>query len=285
MKTMNKVALALLVAMVVMLCPTFAQQNYLIQTTLTAAQPAPAAPGSPPVPSTFASVASVTGLSGIQLNQTATINQQTSWQIYVDRELETIVAVNGLVLQVQRGQGGTLASAHASGAMVLAGRAFWFYVTDPGAQSSQGITFPSNTPCVLANVVASPWVNIRTGAQWICNPTSLTWTAGFNNPFLPTGTYFNSSASTATQPIAGPVIKLTGTTAATSFTFTGNGAIGINGAATANSNVGGEFCVIPTGAWPTTAGNNIGATTTGVAGVEECWLWNGTDGKWYEINP
>jgi len=169
--------------------------------------------------------------------------------------------------------------------MVLAGRNYWFNVADPGVSSTQGSGTPSNQPCVLANVVASPWVNIRTGYQWYCSPTSLTWTPGFNNPFLPFGTYFSSSASAATQPIAGPVIKLTGTTAATSFTFATNGAIGVNGAATANSNVGGEFCVIPTGAWPTTSGNNVGATTTGTAGVEECWVWNGTDAKWYPLAP
>jgi hypothetical protein len=97
------------------------------------------------------------------------------------------------------------------------------------------------------------------------------------------GASFSTVASVAgAQPIPGPVSKISGTNAITSFTFTGNGAIGLNGAATVNSSNGAEFCIIPTGVFTTTATNNIGAATTSIVGVEQCWVWNGPDGKWYQ---
>jgi hypothetical protein len=290
-KTFNKLALGFLATLAVLLFPALAeaQQNYLIQTTLTTALPAPAAQNiAAPVPYAAVTVGSATGISGILGNQTGTINQQNSWQIYIDRELMQVVSVNGLVLQVQRGIGGTVATSHAAGAMVLAGRPQWFNVSDPataqglgGAPSSQGLTMPTNAPCVLANVVASPWVNIRTGAQWICSTTSLTWVAGFGNPFLP---FSSSSATTASVAgatnIAFPMTKISGTNAITSWTFTGNGAIGVAGNATVNGATS-SFCVIPTGAYTTVVGNNIGVATTGKVGAVQCWYWDGPDGKWY----
>ena len=199
------------------------------------------------------------------------------------RELETVVGVSGTTLQVLRGQGGTRATSHASGAMVLAGRPNWFSVQDPGSPSLQGITAPTNEPCVLANVLASPVVNIRTGAQWYCNPVSLVWSPGFNNPYLPLGNYGGTTSSVAgATAIAFPVTKISGTNAITSWTFTGNGAIGIAGAATANDTIA-QFCVIPTGAFTTTATNNIGSAVTSVVGQEQCWQWSGTDGKWFVL--
>jgi hypothetical protein len=270
--------------LVVLLAPTQAQQNYLTQTYLATAQPLPAAPGTPPVPSTIASVNSATNIVAPSLNGTGTINTQTQWQLYIDRELETVTGVNGTIVQVIRGQGGTRAASHAAGAMVLAGHPNWFYVQDPGSLGVSGITAPSNEPCVLAAVVASPFVNIRTGAQWYCNPVSLVWTPGFNNPFLTTGQYGGTTASVAgATAIAFPVVKISGTNAITSFTFTGNGAIGLAGTATANVGSNGQFCIVPTGAFTTTATNNIGSAQTAVVGQEQCWQWSSTDGKWFVI--
>lgn len=281
--TLRKIALGLLAALVVLLTPTNAQQNYLTQTYLTAAQAAPANPGTPPVPQGYAQVNSATGITAPAFNGTATINTQNQWQLYIDHELETVVGVNGSTLQVLRGQGGTRAVSHASGAMVLAGHPNWFYVADPGSLSLQGIVSPTSEPCVLANVVASPWVNIRTGLQWVCNPVMLIWQPGFGNPFLPQGAAMATVASVGgATNISFPFIKISGTNAITSFTFTGNGAVGVAGIATANSTMS-SFCVNPTGAFTTVAGNNIGASITAVSGQLQCWYWDGTDGTWNPI--
>ena len=283
---LNRIALGLLAGLVMLIAsPAQAQQNYLVQTSLSAAVAAPAAQAiAAPVPYSFVTVASATGITGILLNQSSTINQQNQWEIYVDRELMAVVAVNGTTLQVQRGVGGTVAAAHASGSMVLAGRNYWFNVADPGVPSTQGSGTPSNQPCVLANVVASPWLNIRTGYQWYCNPNTLVWTPGFNNPFLQTGDYFSSSAAAAATAILGPVVKITGATGITSFTFSATlGAIGLAPAAltTANS-LNGQFCTIG-GTWATSIGNNIGTVVTSTAGEKICWQYSGTDHVWYAL--
>lgn len=286
MKTLTKL-FATLAVLFALAMPSFAQQNFLGQTTLSAAVPGqylgPGSTGNVPAP-TIITVTSATNIVGANPNLSITAGQpnfQTS--LFVDREQMLVIGVNGTALTVVRGVNGTVATPHATLAMVLFGQPRFFYVQDPGGLGSPGGSgYISNVPCVLANVVVSPWVNIRSGAQWYCNPTSLVWTPGFNNPLLPLGASFSTVASAAgAQAIPGPVSKISGTNAITSFTFTGNGNIGLNGAATANTQVGGQFCIIPTGAYTTTATNNIGAATTAVVGQMQCWTWNGPDGKWY----
>jgi hypothetical protein len=265
-----------------------AQQNFLTQTTLAAAVAGqylgPGSTGNVPAP-TLIQVASATGIVGASPQLSVTASQPNfQSEIYVDREAMLVIGVNGTQLTVVRGANGTVATPHSTGAMVLAGQPRFFYVMDPGgiAGSGTGAGEISNVPCVLANVVVSPWVNIRTGAQWYCASTSLVWTPGFNNPGLPLGASNATVASVAgATNVGGPVFKVSGTNAITSWTFTGNQNIGVNGAATANTQVGGQFCIIPTGAYTTTATNNIGAATTAVAGIVQCWYWNGPDGKWY----
>jgi hypothetical protein len=284
MKIMRKLALWTLAALAALCLPSLslAQQNFLSQTTITAA--IPTSPSTNPFGSsqTFIVLASVpTGVSGILLNQTTTINQQNIWQAYIDRELMTIVAINGLVAQVQRGQGGTVASPHAAGAMVLIGRAFWFYNQDPGANTAYPGGTPANVPCVVAQVLVSPYVNIRTGAQWVCSAASLTWQPGFGSPLLAQSSTMATTASVAgATNIAFPVTTISGTNAITSWTFTGNGAIGVAGNATANSETS-SFCVIPSGAFTYTATNNIGSAGTAVVGQVQCWYWGGQAAKWY----
>jgi hypothetical protein len=290
MKTLTK----LFAVLAFLLAPQLlvAQQNFLTQTTLSAAIPGqylgPGPTGNVPAP-TIITVASATGIVGIQPFLGVTAGQPVgNTNLYIDREQMRVTAVNGTALTVVRGVNGTIAVPHSNGAMVLAGPARFFYTTDPGGIGATGTVNAavSNVPCVVANVVVSPWVNVRSGAQWYCNPNSLVWTPGFNNPQLRQGASFATTASVAgATNIAGPVTKISGTNAITSWTFTGNGAIGVAGsgtAATTNSQTS-EFCVIPTGLFTTTATNNIGAATTAIVGVMQCWEWNGPDGKWYQI--
>ena len=290
---MNKLTklFAVIAVLAALAVATPAQQNYLGQTTLSAAVAGqylgPGSTGNVPAPTiiTVASATSIVGANPLLAITAGQPNFQT--ELYVDREAMLVTGVNGTALTVVRGVAGTVATPHTSGAMVLFGPPRFFYTQDPGGVGSPGgMGFISNVPCILANVVVSPWVNIRSGAQWYCNPNSLTWQPGFNNPMLPMGASFATTASVAgATNIAGPVTKISGANAITSWTFTGNGAIGVAGSGTAATVNGqtSQFCVIPTGAFTTTATNNIGAATTAIVGNMQCWQWNGPDGKWYVI--
>lgn len=281
--------LALLAVLAALAICTPAQQNYLTQTTLSAAIPGqylgPGSTGNVPAP-TIITVASVTGIQAANPNLAITANQPNFQSaLYIDREEMLVIGISGLALTVTRGVNGTVATPHVNGAMVLVGQPRWFYVQDPGAVGSPTSSGgPSGVPCILNNVVVTPWVNIRTGAQWYCNPGTLIWTPGFNNPLLATGDYFGSEAAAAATPILGPVTKVTGATGITSFTFSKTlGAVGLapSTSATANS-LSGQFCLIG-GTWATTIGNNIGTAVTSTAGVISCWTWSGQDHVWYAI--
>lgn len=287
---MNKIRKFAILAVLLMLScfSASAQQAFLGQTTLSAAVAGqylgPGSTGNVPAP-TLVTVASATGIVGLQPNLSVTANVvNASTNLYIDREQMRVTAVNGTALTVVRGVNGTVATPHSNGAMVLFGNARFFYVQDPGAVASPTSSGSlSNVPCILNNVVIQPWVNVRTGAQWYCNPNSLVWTPGFNNPQLRSGASNATVASVAgATNVGGPVFKISGTNAITSWTFTGNQNIGVAGAATANSQTA-EFCVIPTGLFTTTATNNIGVAYTAVVGQMSCWEWNGPDGKWYVI--
>lgn len=285
---MKKKIFVVLALLAILAVASPAQQNFLGQTTLSAAIAGqylgPGSTGNVPA-LTLITVASATGINGTVPNLGVTASQPVgNTNLYIDREQMRVTAVNGTQLTVVRGVNGTVATPHSNGAMVLFGPSRFFYVQDPGAVGSPTSTGgPSNVPCILANVVVSPWVNIRTGAQWYCNANSLVWTPGFNNPLLPLGASQATVASVAgATNVGGPVFKISGTNAITSWTFTGNQNIGIAGAATANSQTA-QFCVIPTGLFTTTATNNIGVAYTAVVGQMSCWQWNGPDGKWYVI--
>jgi hypothetical protein len=277
--TLKSLALGLVAALALFAAPQMqAQQNLLVQTTLTAQVNAPAnQPIAAPVPYAYVQLASVTGLVGYQLNQTSTINAQSFWVLYVDREEMGVVAVNGLTLQVIRGYNSTVATSHASGAMVLYGKAAWFYTYDPGAIASQGGPgVPGGLVCTVAGQFAFPWVNVRNGEQWACSPTSLTYVPWFGNSNNPTQSvdFGTQAASTGAEAILGPLFRLSGTNAITSFTIP----VGLNATAVG----GGQFCIIPLGAFTATATNNISAASTAIAGKTLCYTWDASTAK---FNP
>jgi hypothetical protein len=232
----------------------YAQQNTLTSTTTAAAVTAS---------TTLVQVASTTG---INVNPNAGYNTA----IYVDQELMTVIGINqtaagtnGLVLTVARGQSGTRAAAHLSGAMVLAGRPQWFYPVDPPMGS-----------CVLANVVVTPWVNTRNGAQWTCSAATLTWAPGWRNPLSSPATWIQTgtvaSAAGAVTP-SGPYFNISGALAITGF----NIPVGFD------TTLGGCFTANPTGIFTWTAAGNIataGTVTAITTPVSFCW--NTVSSKW-----
>lgn len=255
----------------------FAQQNSLTQTTLSAAiagsiqgQGVSATTNPPPQ---LVQVASATGIVGINPNLGVTASQSNQTAIYVDRELMLVTAVNGTTLTVTRGFNGTVAAPHASGTMVLVGKPIFFYAFDPGATPGAGAG-ASGVACLAANVVVTPWLNYRTGAQWLCSSVTGTWVPGWNNAggdfFAATATV--ASAASAITP-SGPFFSISGTAAITGF----NIPLGFNGTATG----GGCFTANPTGIWTWTAAGNIAvAGTTTAAQITVTFCWNAATSKW-----
>ena len=219
----------------------FAQQNLIVQTSLSGAITASQ--------TTFA-VASATGINA------PTGNSPGSVLYVVDigqtrGEAMKVVAISSTTVTVRR-DGPGKAVAHASAAMVLVATSpNWFYSSDPTGS------------CVAATVFASPWVNIQNGNQWLCSAKTLTWTPGWGNsdaaPQVLSGTA-TASVAGATA-IAGPLVEISGTNAITSFTMS----VGWNGQ---------PFCVNPTGAFTTTATNNIAKASTAVASKTLCFAWD-----------
>ncbi len=220
---------------------SFAQQNTLVQTSLSAAATSN--------DSQF-KLASVTGVNAPVFSS----GQAGSALFIQDRgqtrgELAQVISISGNFVTVRRA---AKAVAHASGAMVLvATNANWFYSSEPTGS------------CVLANTYVAPYLDVQTGRQYLCSASTLTWTAGWGTPQdnaqLLSGTA-TASVAGATA-IAGPLVEISGSNAITSFTMS----IGWNGQ---------PFTVVPTGAYTTTATNNIGKASTGVVQVQQAWVWN-----------
>ena len=274
--TRNLAFLLFVLAALLLPSVSLAQQNLLVQTTLSAAVLPVASSTTPNIPTTV-QIASATGIVAQSLNATTTINSQNFWILFIDREEMAVVGVQGTTLQVLRGYNSTHATGHASGAMVLYGKAAWFYMTDPGVTFSQGgVGTPGGGTCTVAGQFAFPWVNVRNGEMWACSPTSLTYVPWFGNPNNPTQSVdFGTAASIAgAQPILGPLFRLSGTNAITSFTVP----VGLNATAVG----GGQFCIIPTAAFTATATNNIAAASTAVAGKTLCYTWDASTSK---FNP
>ncbi len=236
MKTINKVlAIALLG-----LSGAFAQQNTILQTSLSAAVTAQA---------TQIRVAANTGI-----NAPSFASGLAGSALYIQDpgqtagELVRVTAVSGTTISVTRSNKVT---SHVSGAMVLvATNANWFQVVD-----AQGA-------CTLAQTYVTPWVNTTTGAQWLCSSQTLTWVPSWGNPLDKQLITATATASVAgATAIVAPLVEISGTEAITSFTMP----TGWNGQG---------FCIQPTAAFTTVAGNNIAEATTADANQTLCYVYN-----------
>lgn len=172
------VTAALAVSLAALVVPNLSAQTSLNQSTLASAQAL-----------TDATV-TVTSASGIAVGDV----------FFVDKEAEVVTAISGTRLTVTRGQLGTAAAPHLSGANFWDGTPNLFHQRDmlPGS-------------CVASNQVATPFVNTTTGNVFDCQNGKVykLLTAGSGGPYV-AQTYIYTAAG-AIAPIGG-VHYINGTT-------------------------------------------------------------------------
>jgi hypothetical protein len=170
-------------------------------------------------------------------------------------ETMTVTAVNGTAVSVRRNNGGA-AVAFPSGSMVLAGNPNWFYGYDPSGSCTASATF------------VTPWVNVKTGNQWICSTVTTSWVPGWgNSAALDAPTAAVASAAGLITP-SGPLFHITGALAITGFNIPVGFAFG-------------SFCVIPDGTFTTTTANNVALASTAVVSKQICWTYDTNTAKFY----
>lgn len=214
---------------------------------------------------TFVTLGSLTGIS---VNTVLFIEDGNSG-IKQGAEAMQVVAVpaTGTTVQVLRGFDQTIPAAHLTLVPVLAGPAAAFNEYDP------------NGACTAANTQYTPYINLKTGNQWLCSTVSNSWVPGFFNIDGYAGvTTAVASVAGATLP-SGPLFHVTGTNAITAWgSSTSVGLFG--GAGSATSTVGAPFCVIPDAIFTTTATNNIALATTAVVNKLLCYTFDQTNKKY-----
>lgn len=255
-------------------------QTSLTQTTLSAAQGIGASgvnSGNTNTLSTIVSLGSATGI-------TQSFNGQPVTFILIGQEVEGILTVipgQTTIFNVLRAQMGTKASPHPSGDMVLAEVVTPQFGGFSGSGGLQTVDPPINGGCTASATLATPWVNVNSGAQWLCSTITSSWVPGWNNPFSggPGGrsTVTAAVASAAGQVTpSGPLFHITGALAITGFLVP----IGFNGTAVG----GGCFVVIPDGTFTWTSANNIAIAGTAVVNKTLMFCWDGTNSKWVPSN-
>lgn len=159
-------------------------------------------------------------------------------------------------------------SQHAAGSLFILGNTQQFVVsffsTDPFGQCSGTLAQGSITSQV------TPWVNVSSGMQWICSTVTNTWVPGFGNNQIPASSNVTTlvPAVAGATTLSGPLFHMSTTNAITSFTLP----------ATFN---GGQICIIPDAAFTTVSGNNIGHSSTAVAGQTLCLTYDTNAAKFY----
>jgi len=249
-------------------------QTALVQTTLSGAVTGPAFySGSSPTIQTYVCLASVTGISAPILPGTPVS------VIYVDREAMGVWTVNTSsgCLTVSRGYLGTQASPHISGTMVLVAPQYQTTI-GAGANPVPNGFFQQDpaygSTCTAGATPTTPWVNVLTGAQWVCSAQTGTWAPSWQNPLAAPPTWIQTgtvaSAAGAITP-SGPYFNISGTSAITGF----NIPLGFN------TSLGGCFTANPTGIWTWTAAGNIAtAGTVTAATTPVTFCWNVASSKW-----
>lgn len=272
MKTLQKAVL--LFAAVLGFCGISQAQVALTQTTISSAVSGPALYSGTSVNiDQVVFLASVTGISAPALPGSPVS------VIYIGREAMGVFTVNTSLKSVGvfRGYLGTQAAPHPANAMVLVSNAYSTNQAFGGNPVPSGF-FQADPPvdgtCTLANTPTTPWVNVLTGAQWVCSTITSTWAPSWNNP-LATAANWSQTATVASAAGAitpsGPYFNISGTAAITGF----NIPIGFD------VQQGGCFTANPTGIWTWTAAGNIAtAGTTTAATTPVTFCWNVVSQKW-----
>ena len=127
-----------------------------------------------------------------------------------------------------------------------------FFEYDPNGDTSVTGAYPG-TPGNL------PWINVTNGNQWLRGINGQ-WVPGWNNPSSISGvTAAVASAAGAILP-SGRLFHVTGTAAVTGFTIP-------------TGMAGGEFTIIPDGAFTWTTAGNIGLAGTAVVSRALTFRW------------
>jgi hypothetical protein len=214
---------------------------------------------------TFVTLASVTGVtSGTILF----IDDGTAGTRQAGEAMQVLnVPSTGTTVQVLRGFDQTIPNGHITGALVLAGPANAFSEIEP------------NGACTAANTGFTPYVNLKTGNQWLCSTVTNSWVPGWFNIDAQAGvTAAVASAAGAVKP-SGPLFHVTGALAITAWgSSTTVGLAGGGGSAT--DTIGANFCIIPDGAFTTTATNNIALASTAVVNKLLCYVFDQTNKKY-----
>lgn len=119
---------------------------------------------------------------------------------YIDKELVAVKAVSSTTIGIIRGQGGTNASPHVSGALVWSATPNYFFARPPNEDKGGS--------CTRANEIVLPYVNVNSGVVSDC--LGGTWVNGVTNRLTqyrlmypdPGGTAYTSINSTGTATIA-----------------------------------------------------------------------------------
>lgn len=252
-------------------------QIALVQTTLSGAVTGPALySGTSPTIQSYVCLASVTGISAPILPGTPTS------VIYIDREAMGVWTVNTATgcLFVNRGYLGTNASPHNTGVMVLVAPQYQTTLGTGGNPVPNGLFQQdpaAGGACIPTSTPSTPWVNVLTGAQWLCSTITKTWVPGFVNPLTTVTDAPNTAVASATTILpTGPLFHLTGTTPVTTITTP----LGCN----ATASGGCEFTLIVdtgTASQFGTGGNlEIGAAITTLSGKAYNFVWDAVQSKW-----
>lgn len=205
--------------------------------------------------------AAVTDTSGVTVQVTsATGFTATTTGFLVDREFFVVKAVNGTIITATRGQGGTRASTHVSGATVTVGPQHAFQAYVPSGQ------------CTRANFVYVPWIVVgdrdasNNGNIYDCLgvTTAGQWVRVDSNDKTVLGSTVASPAGVLTP--TGSVFKVSGTNAITGITLP------------AGAQPGFTLQIEPTGVFTWTTATNIILAGTAVVGKILYFVWDGA--KW-----
>jgi hypothetical protein len=210
-------------------------------------------------------LASVTGISA------PTLPGAPVSVIYIGHEAMGVFTVNTSLKSVGvfRGYLGTQAAPHPTSDMVLISNVYsttQAFGANPLPSGFFQIDPPYNGACIASNTPTTPWVNVLTGAQWVCSGQTNTWAPSWGNQLANPGSWVQTGtvASAATILPTGPYFNMSGTGAIATITLP----VGFN------AQTGGCFIANPTGVWTWTAAGNIqtaGTVTAATTPVTFCW--------------